>query len=689
MQARGSNMATERAKARSGIQLSLFGGAARDRSMESPAVRREYAPPPSPGGDDLESCVWTERERATWSPPEERRVSKWAEKHRFLPMGRSASPGPWSNKAYYTVEIMDSLNDEFVERITIMASVQSSKTESVYNMLGYAICEDPAPALVCMPTLATLRRVNKRIEMMIKESPEMSKHLTGDPDDLTRTELRLRNMIIYFATAGSSSDLRNVEARYILLDETDEYQAGAGEQGSPIEMAEARATTYWNRKIITCCTPTTEDGYINIEYQRSDKRKCWVPCPHCGGYQVLSFWRVKHRGCELGKWPKEKRDPEYITTNRVARYECEHCGEEIDDRHKAWMLRFCTWLPEGHHIEKDGTCAIPRPRNSHVGYHWSALYSPWRTFSDVASRFFSTKDDTEKYKTFVNLWLGEPWKEVVRHRESTEILALRNELTMLVVPPWTIALTAGIDNQRYGKWIVIRAWGRDLKSHLVRHGFVESFEEIEQWIFNDVYPMEGSDIVLPVWRAGIDIGGGLGEDPEDDTMTEQVYDWIRRSGRGVVFGTKGLSRSLEGGKKMRLSDIDTRPTAGRRPKLNRQGVRLWLLDTGRIKDAVWSRIESGKFHLNSDVDEAYARHLTAEGKEKGKDGRYTWKVQGTRANHQLDCEVIAAAMADPECYGGVTVLKAVQGFSSLDGRSPMVSQERPRVVRSKWMGGLS
>ena len=86
-------------------------------------------------------------------------------------------------------------------------------------------------------------------------------------------------MEIYFATAGSKADLANVEARYLLLDEPDRYPAATGEEGSPMEMAEARLTTYWNRKIIEPCTPTTPDGHINQAYLRSDQRKFWVPCP--------------------------------------------------------------------------------------------------------------------------------------------------------------------------------------------------------------------------------------------------------------------------------------------------------------------------------------------------------------------------------------------------------------------------
>ncbi len=608
-------------------------------------------------------------------PTEDLKVSEWAERYRILPMRQSANPGPWTNKPFYTVEVMDAFTADHVERISIMASVQSSKTESFYNMLGYAVCQDPAPALMVMPSLTTLKRVNDRIRLMIAESPAIRKHLTGDPDDLTKAEITLDTMSIFFATAGSSIDLRNVEARYVFLDETDDYQAGTGDQGSPIEMAEARATTYWNRKIITCCTPTYDDGYINVEYQRSDRRKYWVPCPHCKGYQVFSFWRVKHAGEKLGEWPKNKRDPEYIKENRVARYECEHCGAEIDDAEKPWMLLYGTWIPEGHPIEKDGTVAIPRPRPSHVGFHWNALYSPWRTFSDVAAQFFATKDDPEKYKTFVNLWLAEPWKEVARKRETTEILALCNERPPLVVPQGVVGLTAGIDNQKHGKWVVIRAWERDLTSHRVRHGFVETWEELERWIFQDVYPIEGTNITLPVWRAAIDTGGGDTDDPDEGTMTEQVYDWLRRSGRGVVFGFKGISKAIGGGKKMKHSIIDKMPGKNGMPIPG--GIRLWLVDTALMKDAIWSRIEAGKFHLNSDADEVYAKHLTAEVKQRSKRGGFSWTVQGTRANHLLDAEVMAAAMADPECNGGVLVLRSPDG--SRQGSTP--AAEPPRTER--------
>lgn len=636
---------------------------------------------------------WSERELEAWAPPDNSLVSDWAVQHRILSPDFSAFPGQWEHKGHYAIEIMDAFIDPIVERITLLAAAQSMKTDAVYNMLGYAIQNDPAPALVVMPTLLTLGRVNDRIKSMIEESPGLAKHLTGNDDHMTLKRFKLDNMNIYFATAGSSSDLRNVLARYIIMDEVDDYPetSDKGKQGSPIGQAEERGTTFWNRKIVKLCTPTTEYGYIHEDFLRSDQRRYWVPCPHCLGYQKLSFSRIKHAGCKLGEWPKDKRGEDYILENSVARYECEHCGVEIEEKHKPWMDRMGTWVPEGHPIEPDGSVAIPVPRTRHRGYQWSAIISPFVSWSQLAAEFFKVKDNPDDLRNFINLKLGEIYQEGVARREAEEIMVLRTERPALIAPPGTVALTAGVDNQKHGKWVAIRAWirdGRSIESHLIRHGFVESFEELEQWIFQDLYAVEGSTgLMLPIWRGGIDIGGSDIGDFSDETMTEEVYGWLRAKGAGVMFGVKGSSRSLGGGKKMRSSIIDRMP--GRNGKQGRPipgGLKLWLLDTALIKNSIWSRIESGKFYLHADIDSTYAKHLTAEQKEKNSRGQSVWTVKGHRANHLFDAEVYAAAMADPECDGGVLVLRPPSGKPSQEERRDAAGSSFLKPSRENWLG---
>lgn len=705
---------------RSPVQLTLF---------NSPSIQATCAGDISPllasfmdldhfssSTDFTASRPWLARELDAWTPPDSTLVSEWAEKHRVLSPEYSAFPGPWEHKAHYAIEIMDAFLDPIVEEITLVAPAQSVKTDAVYNMLGYAIDQDPAPALIVMPTLLTLGRVNDRIKHMIQDSPALAKHLTGNEDDLTAKKIQLDNMPIYFATAGSSADLRNVLARYIFLDEKNDYpeSTGKGSQGAPSGQAKKRARTYWNRKIINLCTPTTEDGEITLDYKKSDMRLYYTPCPHCLGYQVLAFSRIKHRGCKLGEWPKDKRGPDYILTNSVAVYECEHCGREIEEKFKPWMDSMGTWVPTCrtaerteacsdclqssnqphettgsfcHKIQRDGTVAIPMPRTRHRGFRWYGQITPFVSWSEMAAEFFQAKDNPEDLKVFKNLTEGVEYLEAQIKREADEILALRTELPALIAPAGTVALTAGVDNQKHGKWIVIRAWIRNglaIESHLIRHGFVESFEELEQWIFQDVYQIEGSKISLPIWRGGIDTGGTDTNDFSDETMTEEVYSWLRSHGQGVMYGVKGLSRSIGSGKKMRLSIIDRMPSRqGKQGRPIPGGLKLWLLDTALIKNAIWSRIETGKFHLHSDVDITYAKHLTAEQKEKTSQGKSIWKLKHYRANHLFDAEVYAAAMADPECWGGVYVLRSVQ--SNIGAGSATSEPPRQQAVRSEYV----
>lgn len=607
-------------------------------------------------------------ERMALLPPENITVSEWAEKNRVLPKS-SAIPGKWKNSlGPYAVGVMDAWNDPWVERITIMASVQSMKTESVYNMLGWAISQDPAPALVVMPTLNSTKKVNRRIRKMLIESEDLRQHLTGNPDDLQLSQIVMDRMEIYFATAGSEADLQNIESRYVICDETDEYQVTA-DSGDLVEKAIDRATTYWNRKIALLSRPTTLENYITGSYAKSDRRKYWVPCPFCGRLQILKFWQVKHTGEVLGKWPKELQDPEYIKLNRVARYECLYCQAEIDDRYKQAMLAGGAWyagpwLPwESDNQPKEPETTAYEGK-THVGFWWNVLYSPFRSFSEIAAQYFKVKDDRDAYRIFVNQWLAEPWREIVKQRSTHALLELRSDNPPLVVPPGTIALTAGIDNQRRGMWVSLWAWVRRENSateqHLIRYGYLPTWLDLETWLFTDVYHAENG-LIYPVWRSGIDTGGSEGEIGELN-MTEDVYQWLRLRSQGRVFGIKGSSRDLPGGKKMRLSIIDKMPQGGLIPG----GLRLWILDTQALKDAFWSRLESGLVYFHADTQDDFVSQLTAEAKERTKSGRFRWTRQGRRANHLLDTTIYAMAMADPECWGGVMVLpKPDQGKADL------------------------
>jgi phage terminase large subunit GpA-like protein len=613
---------------------------------------------------------WFPAEQAALTLPAGLTVSEWAAAHREFPKDASF-PGRWDpHKAPYAIEPMDAYNDPRVERITLVASARSVKTEIWLNMLGYSISQDAAPALVVMPTENKVKRICGRITKMIKASSDLRQFLTGNKDHLQKKSIILRHMETIFATAGSAADLGEFEARNVFESETDTYPPTVGDQGAPTQMAEMRARTFWNRKIVTESKPIREEGFIFQDYLRSDQRKFLVPCPHCGGYQVLDFWRVKHRGEPLGEWPKNRRDPDYIKAALVAVYECCFCQKEIEEHHKPEMLVQGVWtaLPAQlgaafweFEIPPDSRKPEPPPANTHQGYWWNALYSPFATWSEIAAKYFEVKDDREQYRTFVNEWLGFPFKEMIRTRGVSSLIAGENSLCAsrpeLEVPDNVVALTLGADNHKRGLAVCLWAWERVApriyNQYLIRYGWLADFQELEAWLFQDVYYNREGNLVYRVWRAALDTGGGEGY-TGDASLTEQAYEFIRTRGQGRVWGIKGASKRFSGGNRLHLAPpLEKMPSGKPLPG----GLRILFLDTNALKDAFWARVEAGRVFFHGATGEDFARQLAAEAREWDQKKReWLWKQQGGRANHYLDATIYAGAMADTELYSGLDVL---------------------------------
>ncbi|MBI5872707.1 MAG: phage terminase large subunit family protein, partial [Candidatus Omnitrophica bacterium] len=238
---------------------------------------------------------WSDIEREAWKLPDKITVSQWTDGNRVLDELTSAEPGQWrTDRAPYLRGIMDAFADPVIEEITIISSTQIGKTESLYNMMGYSIDQDPAPALYVMPKAEDVEQAaENRLKPMIFKSQALSSHVTGRADDLTKKRFHFDRMVLYFGSSNSPSDLASRPIRNLFLDETDKYPNYAGREADPIKLAKERTATFWNRKIVECSTPTTRDGYIYRAYQKSNKLRYHVPCPHCGKYQLLAFAQVK------------------------------------------------------------------------------------------------------------------------------------------------------------------------------------------------------------------------------------------------------------------------------------------------------------------------------------------------------------------------------------------------------------
>ena len=502
---------------------------------------------------------------------------------------------------------------EGLEEIDFCAGTQLGKTECENNMICYAIAEDPGPMLMMYPTekLAKFTSEN-RLQPMFRLSPAVrDKFLENNSSDL---ELQFINNYLVLIGSNSPADAASRPVRYVFEDEVDKYPKFTGKDASPDELVSERQKTFYNKKKVRVSSPTKKDGNIWKAYTAADIRKKYhVPCPFCGHEQRLEFKNIK--------WPKDTRDPQLIRYSSW--YECEKCGERIDDRHKMEMLRRGKWRAEN----------VPIGRVRSIGYHLNSIYSPWLTFGDVAAKFIAVKDKPEELMNFVNGWLAEPWEEKGATLDRELVLQRQTNLPEMVVPDWAQLLTGGVDVQQNLMYWTVRAWGAKMTSQNIAHGVVETWHDLEQ-IMNRQWPDTNGELKHQVNLCAVDSGYD----------SETVYEFCLQNQDWAVAVKGSSNPMLQRYRKSKIESVESRAF----------GQPLYLVDVDQYKNLISARLNrplgDGCFMVHADCDGDYADQLTSEQKIttiKGRNEVETWvKKTSAAQNHYLDCEVYAALAAD-------------------------------------------
>ena len=570
------------------------------------------------------------------------RVSEWSEKYRVLTM--SFLPGRWHNDITpYLTGVMDAAGRPYVREINLCKTPQTGGSEAVHNFVGYCIDRAPGPVLYVYPDEKTAGENSKDwVLPMIQASPRLRSYFTRAEKDKSSFRINLQNMIIYFGWGRSVASIANKPVRYAIADEVDKpgFDPGKKETG-PLELIDKRLTTFRSvSKFFRISTPTVESGNIWRELNSSDVIfDYYVHCPLCGRLQLMDFKGIKWEG-------GSSADPKEIKNKNLAWYECEHCNGKWDEDIRNRAVRKGVWIVRGKKISLDTWLEKSRPAS--VGFHIPSWISYFVSFGEIAAAFLLGLNDPVKLQDFLNSYCALPWKDIFVKQDETQILSHRNHLPSGVVPNDAVALTCGIDVQMKGFWFVVRSWTPDLSSHLVQYGYVTTFEDVKTLVFSTRYQVEGKDpgVTMGIWRAGIDSGGGKSSDA-NWSKTEEVYNFVRKNGRGVIFAIKGASKPQL--KKVNPRVIDKMARGNR---VIQGGLVLYFLDVNQLKELFHWRLsrEPGKSQsmtLNADTGVDYARQILAEQKEKDRSGKSEW-VQIRRDNHLLDCENMAAACADPE-----------------------------------------
>ena len=585
-------------------------------------------------------------------------VSEWADKNRYLPQVAAAEHGRWrTSRTPYLRKIMDSLSTHYTfKKVVVMKGAQLGLTEAGNNWIGYMIDNSPAPALMVQPTDEMVKRNSKmRIDTMIQASPNLSRKVSAAKSrngENTITQKNFPGGILLMTGANSPVGLRSVPIRNLFLDEVDGYPGNLDGEGSPIALAMARTRTFAKRKVFIISTPTIADlSPIEDEFNQTDQNYYEVPCPHCGAYQRLLFDGLKY----------EEDKPE------TTRYQCQHCGELIEERHKTAMLAAGKWIP-----------AKPEQANAdRIGFHISSLYSPfgWYSWAEAVADYMEALKKPEKMVTFTNTVLGETWAEESEAPAWENLYNRRENYAPNSVPDAVCFLTAGVDVQKDRIELEIVGWGKDKQSYSVDYRTLEGATALP-----DVW-LELEKVLSETWTRsdGVEFAVRLMA-VDSGYNTTEVYTFCRRFPVSRVIPIKG-SDSLG----IAIAPPKTIDVSSRGKRVGK--VKIWQIGVSFLKKELygWLGIEKGEAEDRPcychfpQYGENYFRGLTAEDWIPAKK---QWKKRFER-NEPLDCRVYARAAA---VVVGLDRLKPEQIAAMVQAPLPVAAQkesQKPKKPKQK------
>lgn len=558
-----------------------------------------------------------------WSAMVPRRslsVSEWADTHRQLTGKQSGERGQWrTRRTPFLREIMDCLSSTSrVQQIVVMKSSQVGVTEATVNFLGYVMEHAPAPMMVLMPTLdARDSWKAQKLNPLLQETPIIRDLLGGQRsrDAANRQDMiDFPGGVLFLAGGNSPNSYAQRSVRYIVMDDLDRFPPEVGAEGDPVKLAEGRTKAFARSKRVLISTPTVADtSLINREWEKSDKRRYNLPCPHCGEYQPLEWGSQEEKhGVKWSKIDDQVHSAWYV---------CRACHGEILEHHKPKMLADGRWIAE-------------EPSRSIRGYHLTALLAPiglGPSWLDLAQEWQDAVKSPGTLRTFVNTNLGEPWVEQGDQVEATGLIARVEDYDeLLPVIGRSLMRTAGADVQKDRIECTIVDWCVGEEAYVMEHLIVP-----------------GDTAQPEVWsRFAEEVSYWKPEAMAVDSgyNTSMVYAFVeKRRWATAVKGVPGPGRPIVEDEK------------ARRQRLRRQrkkGITVHMVGDDQAKALIYSRLKiadrgPGFVHFPRDpaFDDEYFAQLTAE--------KLVTKIRGTRPfvewvqtrprNETLDCMKYALA----------------------------------------------
>lgn len=546
-----------------------------------------------------------------------------------LKIGRpGGGSGPWKPELTpYMVEPTDMLASRAHTAVCFVGGAQAGKTVALGEAwLSHVVVNDPGDMCIYQMTQDKAREYSRqRIDRAIRNSEKLKAMLGGSSSDDNLHDKTFRNGMMLRLAWPTVTNMSSSSYRYTFGTDYDRWPDDIDGEGDGFTLMCKRTTTFLSRGMTavestpgrlletTDWRPSTPHeappvkGILGI-YNRSDRRRWYWKCPHCGEHMQAA------PGLGLFGLPTDEELLEDIRTidigkmaRQFARVVCPNSGCIVNFAARDQMNRRGRWLADGLTIDELDRIS-GNPRTSSIAGFWlgglAATYLSWET---MIQRYlqgllqYQLNGSELELLTTTNTDQGMPY--MPRHlAESSRAGALpidraEEGIERYIVPEWARFVLVAVDVQggRNARFEVqVHAIGEYQRQQVIDRyalteskregyggnapvdpaGYVEDWSLITEKVVNATYRIAGGETELRVKAVIVDTGG-------EDGVTTRAYQWwrgLRQQGlhKRVVLskGAEGkadwfIRESMVGGKKQGLGDVP-----------------LQLLNSNLLKDAV-------------------------------------------------------------------------------------------------------
>ena len=581
------------------------------------------------------------------APDPELRLDEWSVQHVVIPKG-SATAGPYRlTHTPYARRVLQCLSPVHrCSRVVVMAASQMLKTQVFVNAALGWIDLAPANILALEPTDKLAKRLSSRlakaIDACLPVREKVAKPRSRDARNTIDTK-EFDGGALHITTAGAAANLAEIPARYVFCDEVDRMEASVDSEGDPVELAEARATTYEGIcKLYHVSSPTTvAASKIAALHEMGTQESYHVPCPHCGHLHALEPENFKY-----------DYDGETDSVER-AWFVCPECGAEIEESDKATML------PDEAMGGQARWVASSKGDGETVSFHINAFYAPlgsitWLRLARQHARaeLRRAKGDNSALQVYTNTRLARTYDDTHATTTADVLRAKAEDFPLRVIPAEALVVTATADTQPDRLEVQIEAWGPGLEHWVLDFIVIPGDPSEDESSPNSVWHQFDQIVSTPLAHAtgappipisayGIDTGG---------SNTQDVYNYGSKRRKCTML--KGASRP----NRPIISSAPSKTDITWGGRLVPQAAELWSVGTDVAKDWLHNRIKlvsgPGAMHVSKHLHAAHpdwAEQFLAEAPRisysKGQAIRRWEKRNRSDRNEALDVSVYNLAMA--------------------------------------------